>query len=86
MTLSQPTTCSRGAAEQEVLISSLLISDRTQANRMKLHQGKFKLDVRKRFFTERGIGLWSRLLREVVMAPNLSEFKENLDDALSHMT
>jgi len=41
---------------------------------MKLHQGKFNLDVRKRFFTERMLGHWNRVLREVVTAPSLSEF------------
>ena len=52
---------------------------------MKLHQGKFGLDLRKRFFTERVVGHWNRLPREVVMAPSMSEFKERLDNALNHM-
>ena len=52
---------------------------------MKLHQGKFRLDVRKRFSTERVVGDWNRLPGEVVTAPSRSEFKEHLDDALSHM-
>ncbi|KAK4823264.1 hypothetical protein QYF61_000231 [Mycteria americana] len=43
------------------------------------------LGIRKRFLTERVVGHWNRLPREVVMAPSLSEFKEHLDDALSHM-
>jgi len=51
---------------------------------MKLHHGKFRWDIRKRFFTERVIGHWNRLLRELVTAPSLSEFKEHLDNALSH--
>ncbi|KAK4823755.1 hypothetical protein QYF61_006051 [Mycteria americana] len=52
---------------------------------MKLHQGKFRLDIRKRFFTERVAGHWNRVPREVVTAPRLSEFKAHLDDALSHI-
>jgi len=48
-------------------------------------QVKFRLDIRKRFFAERVVGHWERLSREVVMAPSLSEFKECLDNALSHM-
>ncbi|KFW11355.1 hypothetical protein N327_12217, partial [Fulmarus glacialis] len=54
-------------------------------NGMKLRQGKFRLDIRKRFFTKRVVSHWNRLPREAVTAPSLSEFKERLDDALSHM-
>ncbi|KFP99696.1 hypothetical protein N329_02346, partial [Haliaeetus albicilla] len=54
-------------------------------NEMKLHQGEFRLDIRKRFFTERVVGHWTRIPRELVMAPRLSEFKEHLDNSLGHM-
>ncbi|KFW71331.1 hypothetical protein AS28_08016, partial [Pygoscelis adeliae] len=54
-------------------------------NGTKLHQGKFRLDIRKRFFTGRVVSHWNRLPREVVMAPSLSAFKERLDNALSYM-
>jgi len=43
------------------------------------------LEIRKRFCAERVVSHWSRVPREVVMGSNLSEFKEHLDDTLSHM-
>ena len=64
---------------------SLVTRNRTRGKGMKLHQGKIRLDIRKRFFTETVVSHWNRLPREVVMAPSLSEFKECLDDALSCM-
>ncbi|KGL88849.1 hypothetical protein N301_16190, partial [Charadrius vociferus] len=50
----------------------------------KLEEGRFRLDIRKKFFTLRVVRHWNRLLREAVDAPSLEGFKARLDGALSN--
>ena len=57
-------------------------SNRARGDGLKLCQGRFKLDIRKNFFSIRAVLQWHRLHREVVQSPSLEVFQSRVDVAL----
>ncbi|KFW04920.1 hypothetical protein N326_12438, partial [Eurypyga helias] len=51
----------------------------------KVKEGRFRLDVSKKFFMERVVRHWNRLPREVLDAPSVEAFKARLVEALSSL-
>ena len=51
----------------------------------RLHQGRFRLDIRKKFCTKRVARHWKRLPREVVASLSLEMFKKCVDMTLWDM-
>jgi len=71
--------------KDEDRIFSRACCDRTRGNGGKRREGRFRLDIRKKFFTARVVKHWTRLPREVADAPALETFNVRLDGDLSNL-
>jgi len=77
-----PSTEVKSGVDREERGSIKKSSDRMRSNGFKLKEGRFRLDIQKKFFTQ-VVRHWSMSPREVVDTSSLEVFNAKLDGALS---
>ena len=75
-----------GACKQEgSQLFERVDNGRTRGNGFKLKEGRYRLDIKGKFFTMRVVKCWNRLHREVVDTFFLEVFKTRLDGSLDSL-
>lgn len=69
----------RSCSEVGVALFSHTKNDRSEGNGLELWQGRFRLDIKKKFFTERVIKNWNKFSTEAVESSSLEVFKRCMD-------
>ena len=76
----------KGAYKQEgEWLFTRVDSDRTRGNGFKMRRGRFGLDMRRKFFTQKVVTHRNNLPREAVDAPSPEALKARLDVALGSL-
>jgi len=82
----QPSALQESLQGGELTFNMIWQWHKRRGNGYKLKEGRFKLGLRNKIFTQILVRHWNRLPRESVDAPSLESFKASLDGILGNLT